>query len=321
MARSIEEITKEQKKLLEPQMNEDIKTSDNNYEGQKNITTDTYNKQIDDTAKSYNDLYDINAVQKLINEREVAENMADLGLTDSGLNRTQQTATQLSYANNRNKIDLQRQKSVDTLTSALADKISEIDIQKLNASASIRSNYNNQIVSNANSVYKSELDYDTKMYSEQLKAIKKQQQADKKANYMISANDATIRTDYMGSLKDNGVTVKYEYDEYGEKTKAKYVDTRSGKSITVAANVNPHTGTVNPDVYNGVWKNGNGYQPDNIGGYKLEAVDWTGEGAVNGNTQRVFKLIKGHNNEYYVWDGRTNAYFQVVKQNGQWVAK
>ncbi len=51
-----------------------------------------YQKDIADVPKQYASGYDANAVQQRINERNVAERMANMGLTDSGLNRTQQTA-------------------------------------------------------------------------------------------------------------------------------------------------------------------------------------------------------------------------------------
>ena len=97
--KSFEEYEKELKKSYAPQEAEAIVANEQKYATEKKLTTDTYNRQIDETSKSYEDLYDENAVNRLVNEREVAENMANLGLTDSGLNRTQQTAVQLSYAN------------------------------------------------------------------------------------------------------------------------------------------------------------------------------------------------------------------------------
>ena len=96
MASRIDELYNEYKKLGTAQRDADIASSDKVYDTQKLQTQNTYNRQIDETSKAYEDLYDENAVQRLINEQEIAENMANLGLTDSGLNRTQQTAVQLS---------------------------------------------------------------------------------------------------------------------------------------------------------------------------------------------------------------------------------
>lgn len=145
-----------------PQMKADIAASGKVYDTQRQQTQNTYNRQIKDTNNSYEDMYRENAVQKLINEREIAENMADLGLTDSGLNRTQQTAVQLSYANSKNKIDTSRQKAVDTLAASLADAVSRIDANKLADAEKIRSSYESGWSSAAQSTYAKELEEQTK---------------------------------------------------------------------------------------------------------------------------------------------------------------
>lgn len=323
MASRIDELYNEYKKLGTAQRDADIAASDKVYDTQKQQTQNTYNRQIDETSKSYEDLYDENAVQRLINEREIAENMANSGLTDSGLNRTQQTAVQLSYANSKNKIDVTRQKAIDTLTASLADAISKIDTDKLSAAENIRSNYDNSWRSSAQSTYATELeeetkrqkqayDYSLKMYEKQQAAYEKQLQAQKEASYVIKTAGGALSRNYTGSLKDNGVDVLYDT----ENSTTTYIDNNSGKKTTIPSNVNPYTFTVNPDTKNGVWDNG--YQPNNIGGNKLKKVDTT---PIRGRIQNVFNLIKGHNTEYYVWDGEVNKYVQVVKSGGNWVIK
>ena len=93
----------------------------------KQTITETHNAELKEIEKSYDDQHRINAVQKLINERQVAENMANLGHTDSGLNRTQQTAVQLSYANQNAKLNTQRQSAIDALDRQTAAYITDID--------------------------------------------------------------------------------------------------------------------------------------------------------------------------------------------------
>ena len=335
MASRIDELYNEYKKLGTAQRDADIAASDKVYDTQKQQTQNTYNRQIDETSKSYEDLYDENAVQRLVNEREIAENMANSGLTDSGLNRTQQTAVQLSYANSKNKIDVTRQKAIDSLTASLADAISKIDTDKLSAAENIRSSYDNSWRSSAQSTYATELEEETKrqkqaydyslnMYKEQQKAYEKQQaalekqlQAQKEASYIIKTNGGTLRRDYTGSLKDNGVSVIYNGDT------TTYIDNNSGKKTTIASNINPYTGTVNPDTANGTWDNG--YQPDNIKKEKLKAAkDTDGNKAtaiVNGREQTIFKCSSG----YYLWHGAENKYYRLTRaeciQNGIYVDK
>ena len=312
------------KKQGTAQQNADIAASDKMYDTQRQQTQNTYDRQIRDTKSSYEDKYNENEVQRLINEHEIAENMANLGLTDSGLNRTQQTAAQLSYANSKNKIDVNRQKAVDSLTASLADAISNIDANKLAAAEKIRSSYESGWNSAAQSTYAKELeeqtqrqkdayDYSLKIYDKQQQAYEKLLQAEKENNYIIEANSALLRRDYTGTLRDNGVSVIYDR-ENGTTT---YVDENSGKKTVLNYNVNPYTGTVNKDTANGAWDNG--YQPNNIGGHKLVAYDRT---QVYGNNQRVFKLIKGHNTDFYTWDRYQNKYVQVIKNSdGNWSVK
>ena len=75
------------KALAASQSYQDKALADNDslYNSQKQSVSDIFNKKINDTDTAYEDSYRDNAVQKLINEREVAESMANLGLSDSGL--------------------------------------------------------------------------------------------------------------------------------------------------------------------------------------------------------------------------------------------
>ena len=321
MASRLDELYNEYKKLGTAQRDADIAASDKVYDTQKLQTQNTYNRQIDETSKAYEDLYDENAVQRLINEREVAENMANLGITDSGLNRTQQTAVQLSYANSKNKIDVTRQKAIDTLTAQLADAITKLDIEQNDNAASIKSNYAALASSGAQDMYNNAVQEETKRiqadYDYRLSMYKEQLQAQKEASYIIKTNGGTLRRDYTGSLKDNGVSVIYNGDT------TTYIDNNSGKKTTIASNINPYTGTVNPDTANGTWDNG--YQPDNIKKEKLKAAkDTDGNKAtaiVNGREQTIFKCSSG----YYLWHGAENKYYRLTRaeciQNGIYVDK
>ena len=303
--KSLDEYKKELEKLYAASQAEDIAASDKKYETEKKLTTDQYNRQINETENSYEDLYRENAVQKLINEREVAENMANLGLTDSGLNRTQQTAVQLSYANNKNKIDTTRQKAVDQLTYSLADAISKLDTAKTEAAAGIKSNYASAIASGAQEMYNNAVEQERKYREAQLQAQLEAQkqaleyQAQQKANnYILQTSGGLLRRDFQGSLKDNNVDVIYNTD--GTTT---YVDNNSGKKTTIPSNMNPYKGTINKDTANGVFSNG--YQPDNVNGVKL--VSSGAKANINGNEQTVWKA----NGKYYLWSGKDNKYIQL----------
>lgn len=296
--KSLDDYKKELEKLYAASQAEDIAASDKKYETEKKLTTDQYNRQINETENSYEDLYRENAVQKLINEREVAENMANLGLTDSGLNRTQQTAVQLSYANNKNKIDTTRQKAVDQLTYSLADAISKLDTAKSEAAAGIKSNYASAIASGAQDMYNKALAEETERIKSQNEYDLKMAEQMKADNYILRTSGGLLRRDFQGSLKDNNVDVIYNTD--GTTT---YVDNNSGKKTTIPSNMNPYKGTINKDTANGVFSNG--YQPDNVNGVKL--VSSGAKANINGNEQTVWKA----NGKYYLWSGKDNKYIQL----------
>lgn len=306
------------KKQGAAQQKADVAASDKIYDTQRQQTQNTYNRQIQDTNNSYEDMYRENAVQKLINEREIAENMADLGLTDSGLNRTQQTAVQFSYANGKNKIDVNRQKAVDTLTASLADAISSIDANKLAAAEKIRSSYESSWNSAAQSTYAKELEeqtqrqkdaynYRLKLYDKQQQAYEKQLRAEKENNYIIKTNGGSLSYGYKGTLKDNNVSVIYNKTN---KTTT-YIDNNSGKKTTVASSVNPYTGNDNSELIEEFGAFDNGYQPRGVRGHG-KLLRSVGKDVLNGKKQNIFEAADA---SLWIWDGSINEY-RMVDING-----
>lgn len=82
-------------------------------------TTAQYQKQIDEAPTVYRGQYDANALAEAVNRRKLQESMANLGLTDSGLNRTQQTALSVMKGNADAATRRQQQEYVDGLQSAI----------------------------------------------------------------------------------------------------------------------------------------------------------------------------------------------------------
>lgn len=288
-------------------------------------------KKVSDTNMEYTSQYERNAVQKLINEKQVAEKMANLGLTDSGLNRTQQTAVQLSYANQKGKIDLAKQSALDNLALNLTSALTEIETNrsgdlltadqkwKDKADVEAQTNYNNDLTAINNRI--------TSAYEQYGKIAETEAEATaKKPNvsygsggtstggYIVSSPTGTLSRDYMGSLKDNGVSTVYSYNEDGSIKKVTYTDSNSGISASFDAGVNPYKGEMHDDVRdeNGYYDPSkafdNGYQPNNIKGEKLKATNatWT----VYDREQKVFKLESS--GKYYVWRGDLGYYQKLT---------
>ena len=171
MSTRLEELTEQQKKLSSTAREKEKALVNTAADTNRQIVTDDYNAQIADTEQSYNELFDQNEVQKIINERQIAENMANMGLTDSGLNRTQMTAAQLSHSNNQAKINRQRQAAVDTLARAMNAQLAEIESNRAVNLQSIDSAYDKQAVSNATSIYNTEQEQETEKYKVGLDAV------------------------------------------------------------------------------------------------------------------------------------------------------
>nr|DAO88775.1 MAG TPA: hypothetical protein [Caudoviricetes sp.] len=165
MSTRLEELTEQQKKLSSTAREKEKALVNTAADTNRQTITDDYNAQIATANQSYDELIDQNEVQKIINERKIAENMANMGLTDSGLNRTQMTAAQLSYSNNQAKINRQRQAAVDTLARAMNAQLAEVESNRAASLQSIDSTYDKQAVSNATSIYNTELEASAKAVS------------------------------------------------------------------------------------------------------------------------------------------------------------
>ena len=86
-------------------------------------TNETYRanaeNQIQTQKQEYRGLHDQNAVQELLDRRYTNEAMANAGLADSGLNRTQQTAITLARGNRDASLTRQQQAARDATRLAL----------------------------------------------------------------------------------------------------------------------------------------------------------------------------------------------------------
>ena len=280
MATSYSAQKAEEKKKIDQMVNKNIEQINKNYDA-----------GIDDLSKKYDDQQRAVAVQKLINERKVAESMANLGVTDSGLNRTQQTAVQLSAANQAYNLNRQKQADINAYNLERDNRIAEIEQSRLSSHLSLDDKY--------------------LQLEESAKAAQANAEAESAntTSYIIKTNNGLLPSDYNGTLKDNGVDhykiTKSDGDYY------RYVDNNSGKVLELPVGVNPHTGTVNKDIEHGAFENG--YQPNNVNGVKLKAA-YLPNGQVagyykNGYWYRIHRI--GDN--FYIWNRSTNKYDEYTK--------
>lgn len=311
-----DDYTKEAKKYYDPQRNQALVDKGALFDQQNTTVNDNYDFQIAEAEKSYSDSHRENAVQKLINERQIAENMANMGLTNSGLNRTQQTAVQLSYANNKAALDQQKQSQIGALERDRASALTDIAASRQSALDSVNQYYDKLELERANSKYTTDVEAETERLKNYYTYLQQQDEANKKASYIIKADDALLSSDYTGKLSDNGVSV-YKNSE----GKFVYKDSNSDKKVVLDAGISPYTGKMNDDLldehgeYDPSRAFDNGYQPRYFGDTKLKAAKWTSDGSTatypfHGNPQTIWKA----NGKLYHWERDENRYIEFTEE-------
>ncbi len=273
------------------------------YDDQVNVVKSDYDSAINETKISYEDEKERNAVQKIINERTIAEKNANLGLTDSGLNRSQQTAVELSYANANSNIDLSRRKAIDQLTQSLASAISSIEQNRITSLADLDSSFETQARENAINIYNANVEANSKMYQTQ-------------QNTTVSSNTQDTNEQkiywFSGVSKENGNYI--------------YYNTETGKNEEISPFTNPYTLADNRTVYSKEYQDKNigffnltdgvtGYQPRGLvseGGRFVQVVidnaplkyDLYGNGKFN-------SIWFSPSRHYWIWDDLSNSYINM----------
>lgn len=130
-----------------------------------NASVNPYKTQMEQLPAQYQKLFDTNAVQELVGRKQVQEAMANMGLTDSGLSRTQQTALSLQRGNADYNTRLAQQQK----TQELQDKISQLmeagAAQKQQQETTIRGNTANWYNDLLSSYYGNAVQQGTDLYN------------------------------------------------------------------------------------------------------------------------------------------------------------
>lgn len=276
------------------------KKNDEIYDKQVEQVKNTFDAGVKDIATAYDDQQRAVAVQKLINERKVAESMANLGLTDSGLNRTQQTAVQLSAANAAYNLNRQKQSDLNKYQLERDNKISTIEQNRIASAADVDATYDGL-----------EAEYKAAQAKAAAEVVIKTPTG---KTGLLMSSDGNLNPYYSGSLGQNSIAVDYTSEE----GYTIYTDYATGVTKKIDSKFNPYTGTKNSDVENGAFDNG--YQPNNIKGEKLKLADKGGWTAF-GQNQNVFYTGEGNNKKYWVWSRGNNAYIEVYLKDNEWKAR
>lgn len=331
-ALSLDEEQKKQREKYKADMQADIDANGASWDSQINSTQKYYDKQIGDAKIAYDTEYQKNAVQKLINEKKIAETNANLGLTDSGLNRTQQTAAQLSYANQKGKIDLARQSALDNLTLAMTDAITTLQNQKAASARDITKQWNDHADTQAQNIYNTKYNGYVDMHNAQIEADAAVQKAAIEAAgkgnnkmpiwYFTDTYDEDENPIFRNSEGDTQ-SFGDGINPYTSDNNKKYVITdKNGNIVIKDSSVLKVKGTDTQKAaaYYGVCSNG--YQPNGV------IIDGKTQGTIKAyDTIPVGNQITGkkqnvwyteESGKYWIWYGEGNTYVEVKLINGNW---
>lgn len=141
-----------------------------------------YQQQIENVPEQYKKLYSANAVQQMVGRKLLEEQMANMGLTNSGLNRTQQTALTLQRGNADNSVRTQEQAARDELNAALSKLLADAAAQKQQQAAQITNQAASDILGNRTNLYNNAVNAAVEEYNAVLQnEIAKQQLAQQQA--------------------------------------------------------------------------------------------------------------------------------------------
>lgn len=143
---------------------------DKKYESLSKEISEKYSSDIQALTEIYDDYIDKSYVQKLIDKKQVQETLANMGLTDSGIHRTEQTAVQLSHSNRVGKYTALKQQQIDSLAKEMRGKLTNAKIQAENEKTTIDNQFRKEAESKATEFYKNQETQEDKQENKQEKA-------------------------------------------------------------------------------------------------------------------------------------------------------
>jgi hypothetical protein len=117
-----------------------------------------YTADVQATRDDYKSLLDDANINRLVSERRIKENLANMGASDSGLAEHQMTALQVAQGNAQAKALRQRQAKLDALARTMRAQTTSIDQEAKSKLADIDITAQENINKNAQSMYQAEVD-------------------------------------------------------------------------------------------------------------------------------------------------------------------
>lgn len=199
---------------------ESAATSDQLYETAITNAEKNYNASAQETEKSYRSVYDANAVDELVARRNVEETLANMGLTDSGLNATQQTAISLQRGRADSQTSQQKQAAVDAIMRELENVRAQYDAEKTAASADIYAQADADILNYRNNADAAAMQNAAALYAADQEAIAAQYAADQEA----ATKQAQMLLDAQAASAEQELKRQQMIADYAVKNNMKYAD-------------------------------------------------------------------------------------------------
>lgn len=170
---------------------------------------------IKDAEHAYDDVINIANVQRLVDERAVSEAMANMGMTDSGLNRTQQTAVQLSASRKIAEAQIARQKQIDALALQIRQNIIDVERQRNADLAEAETSRQADIMGIEDAYNTNRNAFAADMYEQTQKAAQEQAKAEAEAEADKKKAEAEALKN-KAKARDNLLKLFYATNEYGD---------------------------------------------------------------------------------------------------------
>jgi hypothetical protein len=229
----LNKTTEETHGIKKKTMQDNINTYNQNVDADIEKQTAVYEDSIADVGRTEKAGYDSNYIDELVARKNLENTMADMGLTDSGLNRSQQTAVSVMRGNADSRV---RQTAADNVRS-LKEAIDQVNIegqQKKTSYAQEQSSalsewYQNQMLANKQNARTAAVE----QYNAETEAIEKQQEAQRN-------NTAEMNTYAMALIKQGvdpdeaWMDAQYRYGAMSDKDMLAYQAKKAGYSDSAA---------------------------------------------------------------------------------------
>ncbi len=273
-----------------------------------------YRQRIDDAPTQLREQLDLNDLDERVQRRQLAENMANAGLTDSGLNRTQQTALSLQRGNadaaSRRSSEEYVRAAQNAIDQILADAAQQKAQQEANARSTTDTWYQNALDSLASSA-RSAASQDYNAEQQAAADIAKAKLAEETARYKAAMEAATKQSDNSEARS-----------KYAQALMSTSKGGYSEKNAWAAAYARYPTGDEKTNTYYTAYNNAMN------NGYSEQQAEAIAEAAVNGTdlTATLAKMkakeIVGTKNvlqDGNPWDSIVNALFKSGDDDGKYV--